>query len=79
MRIGNKNIKLDERTVNFVYWFRGLRDRRRIQLWLAKKPSIKTLTVEGMKALYESQMCPQYRMPGDEAFRRLAAQIREGK
>ncbi len=79
MRIGNKNIKLDECTVNFVYWFRSLRDHQRIKLWLAKKPRIKTLTVEGMKALYREQMCPRYRVPGDEAFRRLAAQIREGK
>jgi hypothetical protein len=79
MRIGKKNIHLDEYTMNFVYWFRGLRDRQRIKLWLAKKPRIETLTVEGLKALYREWMCPQYRMPGDEAFRRLYRQIQGDK
>ncbi len=79
MWIGNTRIKLDEFLADLYYFFEAMRDRHRIKLWLAKKPRIKTLTVEGMKALYESQMCPQYRMPGDESFRRLAAQIAEGK
>jgi hypothetical protein len=79
MWIGNQNLKLDEYSTHFLYWFRALRDRQRIRLWLAKNPRIEGLTVEGLKDLYEKQMCPQYRMPGDESFRRLFAQIQGSK
>jgi len=79
MWIGNKRIKLDEFLAAFYYFFEAMRDRHRIKLWLATKPKIATLSVEGLKDAYQRAMCPRLRMPGDEAFRRLYAQLREGE